>query len=179
MSARTHFDSLLVANRGEIACRILRSATELGLATVAVFSDADRGAPHVAMADAAVRLGPAAARESYLRADAVIEAALARGAGAIHPGYGFLSEDAEFAAAVEAAGLVFVGPTPAQLALFGVKHQARDAALAAGVPLLAGTGLVASAAEAADAADALGYPVMVKATGGGGGIGIQPCGSSD
>jgi urea carboxylase len=179
LSARTHFDSLLVANRGEIACRILRSATELGLATVAVFSDADRGAPHVVMADAAVRLGPAAARESYLRADAVIEAALACGAGAIHPGYGFLSEDVEFAAAVEAAGLVFVGPTPAQLALFGVKHQARDAALAAGVPLLAGTGLVASAAEAADAADALGYPVMVKATGGGGGIGIQPCGSSD
>jgi urea carboxylase len=179
MSTRTRFDSVLVANRGEIACRILRSATELGLATVAVFSDADRGAPHVAMADTAVRLGPAPARDSYLRADAVIEAARASGAGAIHPGYGFLSEDAEFAAAVEDAGLVFVGPTPEQLALFGVKHRARDAATAAGVPLLAGTGLVASAAEAAEAADALGYPVMVKATGGGGGIGIQPCGSPD
>jgi len=175
MSTTEYFDTVLVANRGEIACRILRSATGLGLATVAVFSDADRGAPHVGLADAAVRLGPTPARDSYLRADAVIEAALATGAGAIHPGYGFLSEDAEFAAAVEAAGLVFVGPTPEQLALFGVKHRARDAARAAGVPLLAGTDLVASAAEAAEAADTLGYPVMVKATGGGGGIGILPC----
>ena len=179
MSRRRHFDSVLVANRGEIACRILRSAAELGLATVAVFSDADRGAPHVAMADRAVRLGPTPARDSYLRADAVIEAALAAGAGAIHPGYGFLSEDAEFAAAVEAAGLVFVGPTPEQLALFGVKHRAREAAAGAGVPLLAGTGLVADAAEAVEAAAGLGYPVMVKATGGGGGIGIQPCLSPD
>ena len=179
MIHRAHFDSVLVANRGEIACRILRSATELGLATVAVFSDVDRGAPHVAMADTAVRLGPAPARESYLRADAVIEAALATGAGAIHPGYGFLSEDAEFAAAVEAAGLVFVGPTPEQMALFGVKHRAREAAATAGVPLLAGTGLLADAAEAVEAADALGYPVMVKATGGGGGIGIQPCTGPD
>jgi len=179
VSARRHFDSVLVANRGEIACRILRSATELGLTTVAVYSDADRGAPHVAMADTALRLGPTPARDSYLRADAVIEAAVAAGAGAVHPGYGFLSEDAEFAAAVEAAGLVFVGPTPDQLTLFGVKHRARDAALAAGVPLLPGTGLLESAAEAAEAADALGYPVMVKATGGGGGIGIQPCGTPD
>jgi urea carboxylase len=179
VSHRPHFDSVLVANRGEIACRILRSAAELGLATVAVFSDPDRGAPHVAMADTAVRLGPAPARDSYLRADAVIEAALATGAGAVHPGYGFLSEDAEFAAAVEAAGLVFVGPTPEQMALFGVKHRAREAAAAAGVPLLAGTGLLADAASAVAEADALGYPVMVKATGGGGGIGIQPCAGPD
>ena len=169
------FDTLLVANRGEIACRIMRSATQLGLRTVAVFSDPDRGAPHVRMADTAVRLGPAPARESYLRADAVIDAALATGAGAIHPGYGFLSEDAEFARAVEAAGLVFVGPTPAQLELFGVKHTAREAAALAGVPLLRGTGILIDAGHAVQAAESMGYPVMLKATGGGGGIGILPC----
>lgn len=179
MSRHQLFDSVLVANRGEIACRILRSASELQLRTVAVFSDADRGAPHVMLADEAVRLGPAHARESYLRADAIIEAALATGAGAIHPGYGFLSEDAEFARAVEAAGLVFVGPTPEQLSLFGVKHRARRAAASAGVPLLPGTGLLTSVDEAVREADALGYPVMVKATGGGGGIGILPCQNAD
>ena len=179
MSGARRFDTLLVANRGEIACRILRSATELGLASVAVFSDADRGAPHVRMADQAVRLGPAPARESYLRAEAIVEAALATGAGAIHPGYGFLSEDADFARAVEDAGLIFVGPTPAQIELFGVKHRAREAAAAAGVPLLGGTGLLADVDEAVAAADALGYPVMVKATGGGGGMGILPCRTAD
>ena len=106
------FDTLLVANRGEIACRIMRSAHKLGLKTVAVYSDADATAAHVELADIAVRLGPAPAAESYLRADLVVEAALATGAGAIHPGYGFLSENAEFAAACEAAGIAFVGPTP-------------------------------------------------------------------
>jgi urea carboxylase len=179
MTGQGRFDTVLVANRGEIACRILRSAAELGLGTVAVFSDPDRGAPHVGMADRAVHLGAAPARESYLRADAVIEAALATGAGAIHPGYGFLSEDAAFAQAVEDAGLVFVGPTPDQLALFGVKHRARQAAAAARVPLLAGTDLLDDADQAVAAADRLGYPVMVKATGGGGGIGIQPCHSAE
>ncbi|HWD52101.1 MAG TPA: urea carboxylase, partial [Acidimicrobiales bacterium] len=147
----------------------------LGLATVAVFSDPDRGAPHVRMADRAVRLGPAAARESYLRADAIIEAAVATGAGAIHPGYGFLSEDAAFARAVEDAGLVFVGPTPAQMELFGVKHTARVAAATSQVPLLGGSGLLADIHEASVAAGEVGYPVMIKATGGGGGIGILPC----
>jgi urea carboxylase len=166
------FDTLLVANRGEIACRIIRSATGLGLRTVAVYSDADRGAPHVAMADAAVRLGPAAARESYLRAEVVIAAALHHGAGAVHPGYGLLSEDATFATAVEAAGLVFVGPTPDQLRAFGAKDAARRLARDAGVPLVAGTGVLSSAAEAHAAAAELGYPVMVKATAGGGGIGM-------
>ena len=143
MSPPRRFDTVLVANRGEIASRIIRSSTELGLRTVAVFSDPDRGAPHVRMADAAVRLGPGPARDSYLRADAIIEAARATGAGAVHPGYGFLSEDADFARSVEEAGLVFVGPTPDQMELFGVKHRARKAAARAGVPLLVGTGLLA------------------------------------
>jgi urea carboxylase len=170
---------LLVANRGEIAVRIMRTAASLGLETVAVYSDADRGAPHVRMADHAARLGPAPARESYLRADAIVEAAQQFGARAIHPGYGFLSEDANFARMVEGAGLVFVGPTPEQLELFGVKHTARQAAAAAGVPLVEGSGLLADVDEAVAAAHVLGYPVMVKATGGGGGIGIQSCDGPD
>nr|WP_205708583.1 urea carboxylase [Kineococcus siccus] len=165
----------MVANRGEIARRVLRSARELGLRTVAVFSDADRAAPHVREADTAVRLGPAPARDSYLRADAVLEAALATGAGAVHPGYGFLSENVGFATAVEAAGLAFVGPTPAQISAFGSKHTARELAGRAGVPMLAGTGLLDSADAAVEAAAAIGWPVMLKATGGGGGIGMQAC----
>jgi urea carboxylase len=169
------FDSLLVANRGEIAVRILRTAQRLGLRTVAVFSEPDRAAPHVRTADQAVLLGPAPARESYLRADAVIAAAVRTGAGAIHPGYGFLSEDADFARAVEAAGLVFVGPTPDQLAAFGLKHTARELAAAAGVPMIAGSGLLADVDAALVSASEIGYPVMVKATGGGGGIGLQAC----
>ncbi|MFE1318680.1 urea carboxylase [Kitasatospora phosalacinea] len=173
------FDTLLVANRGEIACRVIRSAAALGLRTVAVYSDADRTAPHVRMADEAVRLGPAPAAESYLRADLVLAAARATGAGAVHPGYGFLSENAAFAAAAEAAGLVFVGPTPRQLEVFGAKHTARAAAEAAGVPLLAGTGLLADPEEALRAAAEIGYPVMLKATGGGGGIGMQACTGPD
>lgn len=173
------FDTLLVANRGEIACRVIRSAHVLGLRTVAVYSDADRTTPHVRLADDAVRLGPAPAAESYLRADLLLEAARSTGAGAVHPGYGFLSENTAFAAAVEDAGLAFVGPTPAQLDVFGAKHTARAAALAAGVPLLPGSGLLADAEEALRAAAETGYPVMLKATGGGGGIGMQACGGPD
>ncbi|WP_042399118.1 urea carboxylase [Streptacidiphilus carbonis] len=169
------FDTLLVANRGEIAVRVIRTARRLGLRTVAVFSDPDRGAPHVRLADHAVRLGPAPAKDSYLRADLVLKAALESGAGAVHPGYGFLSEDARFARDIEDAGLVFVGPTPEQLEVFGAKHTARAAAEAAGVPLLPGTGLLPDLASAAAAADALGYPVMLKATAGGGGIGMRAC----
>ncbi len=169
------FDTLLIANRGEIACRIIRSAKALGMRTVAVYSDADATAPHVRMADTAVRLGPAPAAESYLLADRVLAAARDTGAGALHPGYGFLSENAAFAAAVEAAGLVFVGPTPTQIELFGAKHTARAAARAAGVPLLPGSGLLADERQALRAAEEIGYPVMVKATGGGGGIGMQAC----
>ncbi|MET7734196.1 5-oxoprolinase/urea amidolyase family protein [Streptomyces sp. NPDC005402] len=173
------FDTLLVANRGEIAVRIIRTARELGLRTVAVYSDADRAAPHVRLADHAVRLGPAPAKESYLDADLVLKAAKDSGAGAIHPGYGFLSEDAAFARRCEDAGIVFVGPTPEQLELFGAKHTARAAAEAAGVPLAPGTGLLASLDEALEAAEAIGYPVMLKATGGGGGIGMSACRSAD
>ena len=169
------FDTLLIANRGEIAVRIIRTARELGLRTVAVYSDADRSAPHVRLADEAVRLGPAPAKESYLDADLVLKAAKDTGAGAIHPGYGFLSEDAAFARRCEDAGIVFVGPTPAQLELFGAKHTARAAAEAAGVQLASGTGLLANLDEALTQAQLIGYPVMLKATGGGGGIGMSAC----
>lgn len=171
----TNFDTLLIANRGEIACRIIESARKLGLRTVAVFSEADRGAKHVRLADEAVLLGPAPAKESYLRVDALLEAAKATGAGAIHPGYGFLSEDAVFAEAVEAAGLVFVGPTPEQLRIFGTKHTARDAARAAGVPMIAGSGLLEDVDAAVAASATIGFPLMLKATGGGGGIGMTVC----
>ncbi|MFJ2235978.1 5-oxoprolinase/urea amidolyase family protein [Streptomyces sp. NPDC087859] len=173
------FDTLLVANRGEIAVRIIRTARELGLRTVAVYSDPDRSAPHVRLADEAVRLGPAPAKESYLDADLVLKAAKDTGAGAIHPGYGFLSEDAAFARRCEEAGIVFVGPTPEQLELFGAKHTARAAAETAGVPLAPGTGLLASLTEALAQAEAIGYPVMLKATGGGGGIGMSACRSGE
>ncbi|MFH0177747.1 5-oxoprolinase/urea amidolyase family protein [Streptomyces cacaoi] len=172
------FDKLLVANRGEIAVRVIRTARDLGLRTVAVYSDPDRSAPHVRLADEAVRLGPAPAKESYLDADLVLGAAKDTGAGAIHPGYGFLSEDAAFARRCADAGIVFVGPTPEQLELFGAKHTARAAAEAAGVPLAPGTGLLADLPEALEQARLIGYPVMLKATGGGGGIGMSACRSA-
>ncbi|MGW0178063.1 urea carboxylase [Nocardia sp. NPDC003345] len=168
-------ECLLIANRGEIACRILRTARRLGIETVAVFSDADEGSRHVRLADRAVRLGPAPAAESYLRAEAVIEAALSTGATAIHPGYGFLSENADFAAEVEAAGIAFVGPAAEHLRLFGDKHSAREAASAAGVPLVAGSGILSGLDEALAEAERIGYPVMLKAAGGGGGIGMAAC----
>ncbi|MFC5909345.1 urea carboxylase [Streptacidiphilus monticola] len=173
------FDTLLVANRGEIAVRIIRTARRLGLRTVAVFSDPDRSAPHVRLADAAVRLGPAPAKQSYLDAELVLRAAERSGAGAVHPGYGFLSEDAEFARRCERAGIVFVGPTAEQLELFGAKHTARAAAEAAGVPLAPGTGLLPDLPTALDQAERIGYPVMLKATGGGGGIGMATCRTPD
>jgi urea carboxylase len=172
-------ESVLIANRGEIAVRLIRSAQLLGLRTVAVFSDADRGAPHVRLADEAVRLGAAAPSESYLRVDAILDAASVTGAQMIHPGYGFLSEDADFATAVEAAGMAFVGPTPHQLRVFGTKHTARAAARAAGVPVFPGSELLDDAPAAEAAAEDIGYPVMLKATGGGGGIGMQVCRSAE
>ncbi|MEA2292740.1 MAG: urea carboxylase, partial [Solirubrobacteraceae bacterium] len=166
---------VLVANRGEIACRIIRSAHALGWEAVAVFSDADRGAPHVGMADDAVRLGPAAPRASYLDAAKLVRAALDAGCAVLHPGYGLLSEDAPFARAVEAAGIAFAGPTPAQLEAFGAKDRARALAREAGVPMLDGSGVLTSSGEAVAAAEAIGFPVMLKATAGGGGIGLAVC----
>jgi urea carboxylase len=168
-------NTVLIANRGEIARRIAATARRIGMTTVAVFSDADRAAPHVREADHAVRIGSAAPRNSYLRAEAIIEAARAHGAGIIHPGYGFLSESAAFARQVEAAGISFAGPTADQISAFGEKHTARALAESAGVPLLAGTALLSDADDAVAQAGSIGYPVMVKATGGGGGIGMQCC----
>src|SRR5258706_8948716 len=132
------FERVLIANRGAIACRIQRSLRRMGIGVVAVYSDADRHALHVRQADAAVRLGEGPAAGSYLRGAAIIEAARHTGTAAIHPGYGFLSENAEFAAACEAAGLAFIGPTPQQLRDFGLKHTARALAVAHGVRLLPG-----------------------------------------
>ncbi|MDQ1492370.1 MAG: urea carboxylase, partial [Actinomycetota bacterium] len=169
----TLFRKVLVANRGEIAVRIIGTLERMGIASVAVYSDADAGTPAVLRAGEAVRLGPGPAGQSYLLGDQIVEAALATGAAAVHPGYGFLSESADFAAAVEAAGLAFIGPTPEQVRSFGRKDVARRLAREAGVPLLAGTEPLAGEEEAVRAAAELGYPVILKSTAGGGGIGME------
>jgi urea carboxylase len=169
------FDTVLVSNRGEIARRVIRTARRLGLRTVAVYSTADIAAPHVREADEAVLIGDSRPQDSYLNGRSILSAAKFSGAGAIHPGYGFLSENADFARQVEEAGLAFVGPTAAHLDAFGSKHTARALARAVGVPMMAGTGLLASAEQAVAEASRIGFPVMVKATGGGGGIGLLAC----
>lgn len=166
---------ILIANRGAIACRIIRTLNRLGIDSVAVYSEADAGAMHVAMATESVCIGPPAPALSYLAIPKIIEAALATGAQAVHPGYGFLSENPAFVRACEAAGLVFLGPTPEQMQVFGLKHSARALATQAQVLLLPGTGLLASAEEALTAAQTIGYPVMLKSSAGGGGIGMQMC----
>ncbi|AVI63214.1 acetyl/propionyl/methylcrotonyl-CoA carboxylase subunit alpha [Halomonas sp. GFAJ-1] len=174
-NAETHkFDTLLVANRGEIACRVMRTARRMGLKTVAVYSDADASASHVREADEAVRLGPAAARESYLNVDAVIEAAKRTGTGAIHPGYGFLSENGGFVKALEQAGITFVGPPASAIAAMGDKSAAKARMANAGVPLVPGY----HGDDQDDdllrlEADKIGYPVMLKASAGGGGKGMR------
>jgi acetyl-CoA carboxylase biotin carboxylase subunit len=168
------FDKLLVANRGEIAIRVIRAAKELGVRTVAVFSDADKDSLAVQFADDAVHIGPAVASKSYLNIDAIIAAARRTCAGAIHPGYGFLSENPQFAEAVEAAGLVFVGPAAETIRMMGDKAAARSAAKAAGVPVLPGSHAeVADIDHALAAAREIGFPLMLKASAGGGGRGIR------
>src|SRR6476646_2549057 len=172
------FRTLLIANRGEIACRVIRSAHAMGLRTVAVYSEADRDAMHVAMADEAVLLGPARARDSYLNIERVIEAARQSGAEAVHPGYGFLSENAEFAQACLDAGLVFVGPTAAMMTAMGSKSGSKALMEKAGVPLVPGYhGEAQDEATLAKAADKIGFPVLIKASAGGGGRGMRIAGS--
>ncbi len=168
------FRKILIANRGEIACRVIRSARKMGIATVAVYSDADAGALHVAMADEAVRLGPPPAAESYLLGDAIVAACLATGAEAVHPGYGFLSERAWFAEALAAKGIAFIGPPAAAIAAMGDKIESKKLAKAAGVNVVPGfVGEIEDTEHAVRIAADIGYPVMMKASAGGGGKGMR------
>ena len=168
------FDSVLIANRGEIALRIIRACRELGVRSVAVYSDADAGAPHVRAADSAVNIGPPPSSLSYLLGDRIIEAAIAVGAQAIHPGYGFLSEREWFARAVRDAGLVFIGPPAEAIAAMGSKTAARTLAVANDVPVVPGTTeSIPDAIRAAEIASEFGYPVLLKAAAGGGGKGMR------
>src|SRR6056297_2150374 len=168
------FDTILIANRGEIACRVMETARAMGVRTVAVYSDADRGAKHVQMADEAVHIGGSAPAESYLRGEVIIAAALETGAQGVHPGYGFLSENPEFVAAVEAAGLRFVGPSAAAIRAMGLKDAAKALMEEAGVPVVPGYhGSNQNPEHLSGAADTIGYPVLIKAVAGGGGKGMR------
>src|SRR6059058_2931623 len=168
------FEKVLVANRGEIALRVIRACRELGVASVAVYSEADARAPHVREADEAVLLGPAPSSESYLKGDAIIAAAIRTGAEAIHPGYGFLSEREWFARSVRDAGLVWIGPPAEAIAAMGSKTAARQLAIAHGVPVVPGTTEpLRDEAEARVVAERFGYPVLLKAAAGGGGKGMR------
>jgi acetyl/propionyl-CoA carboxylase alpha subunit len=168
------FGKVLIANRGEIAVRVIRACREMGVKTVAVFSEADRESLHVLLADAAVPIGPPPATESYLVVDKLIAAARATGAEAVHPGYGFLAENAGFAQACQDAGLTFIGPPPAAIRAMGDKMAARRVAVRLGVPVVPGTEqAVSDDAEAARVAERVGYPVMLKAAMGGGGKGMR------
>lgn len=169
------FEKVLIANRGAIAVRIERTLKKMGVKSVAVYSKADRDSLYVEDADEAVCLGEGMAKDTYLDINKIIKAALDTEAQAIHPGYGFLSENTEFAEECAKHGIIFIGPTCEQIRLFGLKHSARALALEAGVPLLPGTDLLDSVEEAAEKADKIGYPVMIKSTAGGGGIGIRIC----
>jgi len=168
------FQKILIANRGEIACRVARTARRMGVRVVAVYSEADRDALHVAIADEAVAIGPAAARESYLVADRLIDAARATGAQAIHPGYGFLSENAEFAEACASTGVVFIGPPAAAIRAMGDKAAAKSLMEKAGVPVVPGYhGENQTEARLLKEAARIGYPVLIKPSAGGGGKGMR------
>jgi acetyl-CoA carboxylase, biotin carboxylase subunit len=170
MKAKT----ILIANRGEIAVRVIRAAKALGRRTAVVYSDADKDSLAVHLADDAVNIGPPAAKKSYLNFAAILQAAKSLGADAIHPGYGFLAENADFAEAVTSAGIKFVGPSARAIRLLGDKAAARHAAIEAGVPVVPGSnGRIADAVEARRCAQSIGYPVMIKAAAGGGGRGIR------
>ncbi|ARI75670.1 urea carboxylase [Halobacillus mangrovi] len=169
------FTKVLIANRGPIAVRIERTLKKLGISSVAVYTKADQDSLHVDYADEAVQIGEGPAGESYLNADLILQTAIDTGAEAIHPGYGFLSENAEFARACEEKGIVFIGPTADQMEIFGLKHSAREMAKRAKVPLLPGTDLIEDLEEAKEAAESIGYPVILKSTAGGGGIGMRVC----
>src|ERR1700679_716944 len=167
------FKKILIANRGEIALRILRACRELGVKTVAVHSEVDARALHVRFADEAVCIGPAAAARSYLNVPAIISAAEITAADAIHPGYGFLSENAEFARICDKCGITFIGPTPEAMRAWGDKVTARKNAARFGLPLLTGSQVLESAEHATREANRIGYPVILKASGGGGGRGMR------
>ncbi|HET7825911.1 MAG TPA: acetyl-CoA carboxylase biotin carboxylase subunit [Anaeromyxobacter sp.] len=174
MRSKRTIKKILVANRGEIAVRVIRTCREMGIATVAIYSDADRGGLHVRFADQAVHVGPSASRESYLAIEKIVDAAKQTGADAVHPGYGFLSEKAEFARALDRAGVTFIGPRPESMDAMGVKTAARARMAAAGVPTVPGsTDAIADEEDAKAYADDVGYPVMVKAAAGGGGKGMK------
>lgn len=169
------FKKVLIANRGAIACRVIRTLRAMGITSVAVYAEADADSLHVRQADEAYSLGEGPAAATYLDQDKLFDIVRESGAGAIHPGYGFLSENADFARRCDAEGVVFLGPTPEQMEEFGLKHTARALAEQAGVPLLPGTGLLTDLDDALQAAEAIGYPVMLKSTAGGGGIGMSRC----
>ena len=174
------FDKILIANRGEIACRVIKTARRMGIRTVAVFSDADKDALHVEMADEAVHIGPPAAAQSYLLIDRIVEACRRTGAQAVHPGYGFLSERAAFPKALEAAGIVFIGPNPGAIEAMGDKIESKKAANAARVSTVPGhLGVIEDPGHAVKIADEIGYPVMIKASAGGGGKGMRIAYSAD
>ena len=174
------FRKILIANRGEIALRVQRACREMGIASVAVHSTADADAMHVRLADESVCIGPPAARDSYLNMPAILSAAAITGADAIHPGYGFLSENANFAEIVEAHGIAFIGPSPAHITMMGDKIAAKDAMKRLGVPLVPGSeGALPSLAAAAEVAETIGYPVLIKAAAGGGGRGMKVAHSAD
>src|SRR5881398_340298 len=168
------FKRMLIANRGEIACRIIKTARRMGIATIAIYSEADRDALHVEMADAAVLIGPPAAAQSYLLLDKIVEACRKTGAEAVHPGYGFLSEREAFPRALEKAGIVFIGPNPGAIAAMGDKIESKKAAAKANVSTVPGhLGVIEDEKHAVKIADEIGYPVMIKASAGGGGKGMR------